>query len=102
MLRGAHSEHATAIWGINVHFFGYTEHTSAIWRIALQIVLQWHTTDVLRRLCQGCYFVTPNPNGMPGAHDGPMEDSLKFQTSGSEHRSYLSRIAPESAPQASK
>ena len=49
MLRGAHSEHTTAIWGINVNFFWYTEHTSAIWRIALQIVLQWHTTDVLRR-----------------------------------------------------
>ncbi len=36
MLRGAHSEHTTAIWRINVNFLGNMEHTSAIWRIALQ------------------------------------------------------------------
>ena len=49
MLRGAHSEHTTAIWRINVYSFGQMEHRSAIWRIALQIALQWRKADVLRR-----------------------------------------------------
>ena len=51
MLRGAPSEHPTAIWGINVYFFGDVEHPSAIWRIALQIALEWRKADVLRRSC---------------------------------------------------
>ena len=50
MLRGAHSEHTAATWGINLYFLSNMEHASAIWRIALQIALQWHKADVLRRI----------------------------------------------------
>ena len=93
MPRGAHSEHTTAIWAINVPFFNKMELRNAIWRIALLITLKVNENDGIR-LNVRLGAQQPSMKDSTYKCSGTLNIAPLAQTAGPEHSTYLPRIAP--------